>query len=150
VNDRRSSLSFHRFCHVVTDLLDFLYLRVLSYLTDQKVVRLLFNHVKLLYKTACVNILLQIADLSAGELKWLANHMGHDLNIHESVYRIHDSTIELAKISRLLMAVDSGVVNEFAGKRLDQINLGGKFIRFSCAIFGLKSETSMCCALYHC
>jgi len=86
-----------------------------------------------------VNILLQIADLSNVELKWLSNHMGHEVNIHESVYRIHDSTIELANISCLLMAVDSGVVNEFSGKRLDQIHLSGKLyiIHSSAAIFGV-------------
>jgi hypothetical protein len=55
--------------------------------------------------------------------------MGHEVNIHEAVYRIHDSTIEMAKISRLLMAVESGVIHNFAGKRLDQISLEGK--RFS-------------------
>lgn len=52
--------------------------------------------------------------------------MGHDVNIHEAVYRLHDSTIEMAKISRLLMAVDSGLTASFAGKRLDEIHLSGK------------------------
>lgn len=52
--------------------------------------------------------------------------MGHNIDIHEAVYRLHDSTIELAKISRLLMAVDSGQVGAFAGKKLDDINLEGK------------------------
>jgi len=65
----------------------------------------------------------QIAGLTKGELKWLANHMGHELNIHETVYRLQDSTIELARVSRLLMAVDSGRMQEFAGKSLDQIQL---------------------------
>jgi hypothetical protein len=51
--------------------------------------------------------------------------MGHDVNIHENVYRLHDSTIELAKVSRLLMAVDSGRMQEFSGKTLDQIQLTG-------------------------
>jgi hypothetical protein len=69
----------------------------------------------------------QITDLSSGELKWLANHMGHEVNIHEQVYRIHDSTIELAKISKLLMAVDCGKVGQFAGKKLDDIDLCGMF-----------------------
>jgi hypothetical protein len=54
--------------------------------------------------------------------------MGHEVNIHEAVYRIHDSTIEMAKISRLLMAVDSGVVKNFAGKKLDEIHLEGTFV----------------------
>jgi hypothetical protein len=69
--------------------------------------------------------MLQIVDMNPGELKWLANHMGHEVNVHEAVYRIHDSTIELAKISRLLMAVDKGVISQFAGKRLDDIHLDG-------------------------
>ena len=63
--------------------------------------------------------------MTQGELKWLANHMGHDVNIHENVYRLHDSTIELAKVSRLLMAVDSGRMQEFSGKTMDQIQLTG-------------------------
>lgn len=69
--------------------------------------------------------MLQIVDMNPGELKWLANHMGHEVNVHEAVYRIHDSTIELAKISRLLMAVDKGVISQFAGKQLDDIHLDG-------------------------
>jgi hypothetical protein len=51
--------------------------------------------------------------------------MGHQLNIHETVYRLHDSTVELAKVSRLLMAVDSGKMREFSGKSLDEIQLTG-------------------------
>ena len=67
----------------------------------------------------------QVADLNQGELKWLANHMGHEVNIHESVYRLHDSTIELAKVSRLLMAVDRGDVRQYSGRSLADINVDG-------------------------
>jgi hypothetical protein len=80
---------------------------------------------------------LQITDLSSGELKWLANHMGHNVNIHENVYRLHDSVIELAKVSRLLMAADAGKIAQFAGKKLQEINLQGKYsICFVQACFG--------------
>lgn len=65
----------------------------------------------------------QLFDLNQGELEWLSNHMGHDLNIHKDFYRLHDSTIEMAKVSRLLMAVDSGKAAEFVGKKLTDINL---------------------------
>jgi hypothetical protein len=51
--------------------------------------------------------------------------MGHNVDVHEAVYRIHDSTIELAKIGRLLMAVHCGVIDKFAGKSLDEIQLHG-------------------------
>ena len=50
----------------------------------------------------------QLFDLNNGELEWLSNHMGHDLNIHKDFYRLHDSTIEIGKVSRLLMAIDAG------------------------------------------
>jgi hypothetical protein len=53
--------------------------------------------------------------------------MGHEVNIHESVYRLHDSTIELAKVSRLLMAVDAGKMQEYSGKSLDEILLTGNY-----------------------
>ena len=65
----------------------------------------------------------QIFDLNSGELEWLSNHMGHDLNIHKDFYRLHDSTIEIAKVSRLLMAIDSGKAARFAGKQLTEISL---------------------------
>ena len=65
----------------------------------------------------------QLFDLNRGELEWLSNHMGHDLNIHKDFYRIHDSTIEIAKVSRLLMAIDSGSASQFVGKQLTDIFL---------------------------
>ena len=65
----------------------------------------------------------QLFDLNNGELEWLSNHMGHDLNIHKDFYRLHDSTIEIAKVSRLLMAIDSGNAAQFVGKQLTDISL---------------------------
>ena len=67
----------------------------------------------------------QVVSLQPGELGWLANHMGHDINVHESIYRLQDSAIELAKISRLLLAVDCGRAAEFAGKSLSEIQFTG-------------------------
>jgi hypothetical protein len=58
--------------------------------------------------------------------------MGHEVNIHESVYRLHDSTIEMAKVSRLLMAVDAGKLKNFAGKTLDQIEFTGTLVFEAC------------------
>jgi hypothetical protein len=71
-------------------------------------------------------MLIQIAALAPNELKWLANHMGHEVSIHEAVYRLHDHTIELAKVSRLLMAVDDGTITAFRGKTLDDIHMTGR------------------------
>ena len=72
----------------------------------------------------------QIVDLDEREMNWLARHMGHDLSVHKDFYRLHESTIELSKVSRLLLAVDQGSAGKWAGKKLDEITLKGKFIIF--------------------
>jgi hypothetical protein len=65
----------------------------------------------------------QVLDLNERELGWLARHMGHDVGIHKEYYRLHESTIELAKISKILSAVDEGAITDFSGKTLDDIEL---------------------------
>ena len=67
----------------------------------------------------------QILDLQANESEWLARHMGHDVNVHCQYYRLQDSTLELAKVSKLLLVVDERNAAKFAGKKLDDIALEG-------------------------
>jgi len=88
----------------------------------------------------------QVVSLQQGELKWLANHMGHDVDIHESIYRVHDSSIELAKVSRLLMAVDSGQISKFSGRSLADIEPDGKFCCH--AIITAREHSSYAEAVY--
>ena len=44
----------------------------------------------------------QISDLNSNEVEWLANHLGHNVNIHQEYYCLNDNAIELAKVSRFL------------------------------------------------
>ena len=67
----------------------------------------------------------QVIDLKDSELEWLARHMGHDIRIHRQFYRLHDSTLEMAKVGRLLMAVDQGKIKKYAGKTLADISING-------------------------
>ena len=67
-------------------------------------------------------------DLETGELEWLSRHLGHDLNTHRNFYRQHEATVELTKVSRLLMAADEGVVSQFQGKQLKDISLDRTYI----------------------
>ena len=53
-------------------------------------------------------------------------HLGHDITVHRQYYRLHESTLELAKVAKLLMAVDEGKAATLAGKGLDEISLEGK------------------------
>ncbi|XP_057291533.1 uncharacterized protein LOC130614143 isoform X3 [Hydractinia symbiolongicarpus] len=63
----------------------------------------------------------QITCLNDTEMEWLSNHLGHSVEVHKNAYRLHDSAVELAKVSRLLMAVDSGHGGEMSGKKLSEI-----------------------------
>lgn len=75
----------------------------------------------------CKCVCEQVIDLNQGELEWLSNHLGHELQIHKSFYRLHESTIELSKVSRLLMAVDAGQAAKYCGQKLDDINIDGGY-----------------------
>lgn len=76
----------------------------------------------------------QILDLKTNELEWLAGHMGHDLQVHKEYYRLQDHTIELAKVSKLLLALDEGNGKDLIGKKLSDITLQGKGCSGACLI----------------
>ncbi|CAH1108062.1 unnamed protein product [Psylliodes chrysocephalus] len=65
----------------------------------------------------------QIFNLTENESDWLAKHLGHDIRTHREHYRLHESAVELTKVSRILLAVDSGNASKYAGKSLQDINL---------------------------
>ena len=67
----------------------------------------------------------QIADLSENDLRWLADHLGHDLSVHREYYRLKESTVELSKVSRLLLAIDEGNAAKFSGRKLSEITIEG-------------------------
>lgn len=68
----------------------------------------------------------QVFNLGENETDWLARHLAHDIRIHRDFYRLHESATELTKVSRILLAVDQGTANNFAGKSLEEIRVDGK------------------------
>jgi hypothetical protein len=68
----------------------------------------------------------QVLSLEEKELDWLARHLGHDIRTHREYYRLHESTIEIAKISKLLLDVDCGKAGSLKGKSLDGITIDGE------------------------
>jgi hypothetical protein len=61
-------------------------------------------------------------DLKEQELDWLCTHLGHTINVHREYYRLPQNTLEVAKIGKLLMAVEGGI-RRYQGKSLDEITL---------------------------
>ena len=67
----------------------------------------------------------QLIDMDENELGWLATHLGHDVHIHKEFYRMQESTLEIAVVGNLLMAIDEGRAHQFKGKNLRDITLQG-------------------------
>uniref|UniRef100_A0A3B4ZW97 Si:ch73-211l13.2 n=1 Tax=Stegastes partitus TaxID=144197 RepID=A0A3B4ZW97_9TELE len=63
-----------------------------------------------------------VLNMTDTEMDQLANFLGHDIRIHE-FYRLPEKTLQLAKISKVLMALEQGRLAEFHGKNLDEIGI---------------------------
>ena len=63
----------------------------------------------------------QILDLQENELDWLARHLGNDFTVHREYYRLHESTIEHAKVGKILTTVDEGKTQHWAGHEGTQV-----------------------------
>ena len=64
----------------------------------------------------------QVLNLKENELDQLATFLGHDIRIHRQFYRLPDTCSQVTKISKLLMAAESGV-QRHRGKNLDELQL---------------------------
>ena len=66
----------------------------------------------------------QVMNLKDNELDLLARFLGHDIRVHREFYRLPEQTLNLAKVSKVLLHMDSGTLTNLAGKGLDDILLG--------------------------
>jgi hypothetical protein len=65
----------------------------------------------------------QVINLKDNELDLLARHMGHDIRVHSGYYRLPESTLQVAKVGRLLKALEEGHLSTFSGLHLGDIAL---------------------------
>ena len=65
--------------------------------------------------------------MTDSELKLVADHMGHNMNIHADVYRLQSSLLEKTKVARVLIAMENGCVDQFQGRHIQDIPLESKF-----------------------
>ncbi|XP_076855742.1 uncharacterized protein LOC143510359 isoform X2 [Brachyhypopomus gauderio] len=64
-----------------------------------------------------------VLNLKDTDMDQLANFLGHDIRIHREYYRLPEKTLQLAKVSKILMALEQGRLGDFKGKNLDEINI---------------------------
>lgn len=65
----------------------------------------------------------QLMNLKKNELDMLASFLGHDILVHRNFYRLPQDTLEMTKVSKILMAMESGKVDVLKGKCLDEIEI---------------------------
>ena len=95
----------------------------------------------------------KVLNLKDTEMDQLADFMGHDIRVHRKFYRLPEGTLQLAKISKVLLALEQGRVAEFKGKNLE---LNGKTQDIAVVIFPYSqlfstatSKTSKACIFLH-
>lgn len=65
----------------------------------------------------------QILNFNDNDLTNLASLLGHDIKTRRKFYRLPTEAVHLAKISRLLVIMDEGKIEDFKGKSLEEINV---------------------------
>ncbi|XP_073669479.1 uncharacterized protein [Paramisgurnus dabryanus] len=68
----------------------------------------------------------KVLNLKDNEMDDLADFLGHDIRVHRQFYRLPEGTLQLAKISKVLMAMERGQIVDFKGKNLDEIQIDPK------------------------
>ncbi|KAL1274946.1 hypothetical protein QQF64_027760 [Cirrhinus molitorella] len=66
-------------------------------------------------------ILSTVLNMTDTEIDQLANFLGHNLKIQHEYCQLPEKTLQLAKICKVLMALEQGRLAEFYGKNLDEI-----------------------------
>ncbi|CAL8238134.1 unnamed protein product, partial [Merluccius merluccius] len=65
----------------------------------------------------------QILNLKENEMDNLADFLGHDIQVHRKYYRLPEGTLQLAKVSKILLAMERGKMAAFKGQNLDEITI---------------------------
>ena len=65
----------------------------------------------------------QVLSLRRHELDLLANFLGHDVRVHREFYRLPEQTLQVAKVSKLLIAMEHGETVNLQGRNLDNVSV---------------------------
>ncbi|KAH3861967.1 hypothetical protein DPMN_024920 [Dreissena polymorpha] len=70
----------------------------------------------------------QLFNSSENDLDILAKFLGHDIRVHREFYRLPDGTMQVAKVSKLLMMMESGQITINSVNSLDDIDVDDECI----------------------
>lgn len=85
-----------------------------------------------------IGTLSEVLNLSNTELDQLADFLGHDIRVHRQFYRLPEGTLQLAKMSKIFLALEKGRLADFKGKNLDEIDIDPEGTQSLCLLLGLS------------
>lgn len=77
-------------------------------------------------------------------------HLGHNMDVHMAHYRQTSDLLERVQVAKLLLIQDMGVVGKFVGKKLEEIQLEGKFLYMYSATAVFNSQVFLIARLQQC
>ncbi|XP_033725242.1 uncharacterized protein LOC117315207 [Pecten maximus] len=67
--------------------------------------------------------MLQALNTSEAERQWVLDHLGHTMDVHKIHYRMTSDVLERVDVAKILLIRDMGLVGQYRGKKLDDIQL---------------------------
>ena len=64
-----------------------------------------------------------VLNLKDADRDQLARYLGHNIRIHDDFYRLKLDTLQIAKVSKLLLAMQQGRIGDYIGMNLDEIDI---------------------------
>jgi hypothetical protein len=65
----------------------------------------------------------QMLALKDNELDLLASFLGHSIRVHEEFYRLPEQTLQVAKVSKVLIAMERGQLSNLQGRNLEDVDV---------------------------
>lgn len=65
----------------------------------------------------------KVRNFKDNEMDDPTDFLGHDIQVHRQYHRLPEGTLQLAKISKVLLALGQGKMSKFKGKNLDESNI---------------------------
>ncbi|XP_034456683.1 uncharacterized protein LOC117770910 isoform X3 [Hippoglossus hippoglossus] len=81
------------------------------------------EHLRLVHLHKHIARVFQILNLENNELDHLAKLLGRDIRADRDYYRLPGAAVELAKIAKLLLAMEKGALEKFKGISLDEMEI---------------------------
>ncbi|XP_057688017.1 uncharacterized protein LOC130913423 [Corythoichthys intestinalis] len=70
-----------------------------------------------------IRALSRVLDFTKTEMDQLSDFLGYDISLQQQMYQLPEGTLQLAKIGKVLMALEDGHLTEMKGKSVDDLHI---------------------------